>query len=283
MKLLRYGAAGAEKPGLLDAAGQLRDLSGQVDDISASTLMPDSLARLAALDTARLPAVDGSPRLAAPIANVGMVCCIGLNYTDHAEEAGMPIPDEPVVFQKAIASICGPNDDVLLPPGSAKLDWEVELGIVVGREASYVDAADALDYVAGYTIVNDVSERAYQLDGTGQWTKGKSHDTFCPFGPVVVTSDEILDPQVLDMWLDVNGDRMQTGNTRTMIFDVATIVSYLSRHMTLRPGDLIPTGTPPGVGIGQKPPRFLAAGDVMTLGIEGVGEIAQTVVAMRGT
>ncbi|MBX2879686.1 MAG: fumarylacetoacetate hydrolase family protein [Granulosicoccus sp.] len=276
MKLVRFGPAGAEKPGLMHD-GEIRDLSAHVDDIDGSTLDANSLARLASIDPASLPLVDGATRLGPPIGKVGKVICVGLNYTDHAEESGMPIPAEPVLFMKSTTSICGPNDDVVIPRNSTKLDWEVELGIVIGKKASYVDESDALDYVAGYTVVNDVSERAFQIDGTGQWVKGKSADTFCPFGPCITTTDAIPDPQVLDVWLDVDGERLQTGNTRTMIFSVAHIVSYISQHMTLLPGDLIPTGTPPGVGLGFKPPRFLSAGNVMSLGIEGIGDIRQTV------
>lgn len=282
MKLVRFGPAGAEKPGLLHD-GQLRDLSAHVTDINGSSLDSASLKKLAALDPSSLPTVDANTRLGPPLGQVGKVICVGLNYTDHAEESGMPIPEEPVLFMKSTTSICGPHDDVIMPRNSTKLDWEVELGIVISKQASYVDEANALDYVAGYTVVNDVSERAFQIDGTGQWVKGKSADTFCPFGPCVVTTDSIPDPQVLDIWLDVDGERVQTGNTRTMIFSVAHIVSYISQHMTLMPGDLIPTGTPPGVGLGFKPPRFLSAGNVMSLGIEGIGEIQQTVVPFRTT
>ena len=278
MKLLRYGPAGSEKPGLLDSKGEIRDLSAEVDDINGTNLGPDTLARLEKLDTEALPKVDAGVRLGPPVANVGKVICVGLNYSDHAEESGMPIPEEPVLFMKATSSICGPHDSVLLPPGSKKLDWEVELGIVIGKHASYVSEADALDHVAGFTVVNDVSERGFQIDGTGQWTKGKSHDTFCPFGPVVATRSEIADVQNLNIWLDVDGERLQDGNTRTMIFNVATIVSYISRHMSLQPGDVIPTGTPPGVGLGFKPPRYLSAGNVMSLGIEGIGELRNEVV-----
>jgi len=278
MKLLRYGPAGSEKPGLLDSTGTIRDLSGEVEDINGTTLSDDSLSRLEKLDTSALAKVDAGVRLGPPVANVGKVICVGLNYRDHAEESGLPIPEEPVLFMKATSAICGPNDSVLLPPGSEKLDWEVELGIVIGKHASYVSEAEALDYVAGFTVVNDVSERAFQIDGTGQWTKGKSHDTFCPFGPVVATRSEIPDAQQLDIWLDVDGERLQDGNTKTMIFNVATIVSYISRHMSLQPGDVIPTGTPPGVGLGFKPPRYLSAGNVMSLGIEGIGELRNEVV-----
>jgi len=279
MKLLRYGPAGSEKPGLLDSTGTIRDLSGEVEDINGTTLSADSVSRLEKLDTSTLAKVDAGVRLGSPVANVGKVICVGLNYRDHAEESGLPIPEEPVLFMKATSAICGPHDSVLLPPGSEKLDWEVELGIVIGKHASYVSEADALDYVAGFTVVNDVSERAFQIDGTGQWTKGKSHDTFCPFGPVVATRSEIPDPQQLNIWLDVDGERLQDGNTRTMIFNVATIVSYISRHMSLQPGDVIPTGTPPGVGLGFKPPRYLSAGNVMSLGIEGIGELRNEVIS----
>ena len=230
---------------------------------------------------ATCPIVDASVRLAEPVSNVRKVVCIGLNYSDHAAESGMPIPDEPILFMKADTSLCGPNDDVQKPLGSTKLDWEVELGIVIGKEARYVSEENALDYVAGYCVVNDVSERAFQLEGTGQWVKGKSHDAFCPYGPVLTTRDEIADVQALDMWLDVDGERMQTGNTRTMIFSVAHIVSYISQTMTLRPGDLIPTGTPPGVGLGFNPPRFLDVGQRMNVGIQHLGEISQTVVAAK--
>lgn len=279
MKLLRYGKTGQEKPGLLDSAGVIRDLSGHVNDIDGAALSDESIARLAALDPNSLPEIAAGTRLGPPVTRVGKVICVGLNYSDHAAESGLPIPEEPVLFMKASSSITGPNDDVLLPPGSRKLDWEVELGIVIGKHASYVDESEALDYVAGYTVVNDVSERAFQIDGTGQWTKGKSHDSFCPFGPVVTTRADIPDPQVLDIWLEVDGKRHQDGNTKTMIFSVAHIVSYISRHMSLQPGDVIPTGTPPGVGLGMRPPRFLKAGSVMKLGIENIGEFQNTVVA----
>ena len=282
MKLVRYGQPGAEKPGIVDSNGTVRDLSGHVADIDGSTLSPRSLDALAAIDTASLPAVEAGVRLGCPVGNVGKLICIGLNYTDHAEETGMPIPDEPILFMKATTAICGPNDNVVLPRGSVKSDWEVELGIVIGSRASYVEEDDALDHVAGYCVVNDVSERRYQLEGTGQWVKGKSADTFAPIGPWVVTTDEIPDPGSLDMWLDVDGNRFQNGNTRTMIFDVKTIVSYVSRHMTLMPGDIIPTGTPPGVGAGRKPPVFLEPGNVMRLGLAGLGEQRQEVVAYPG-
>lgn len=280
MKLLRHGPAGAEKPGLLDAQGTIRDLSSHIDDINGKTLSPESLQNLSSIDTSSLPEVDSSVRLGPPVGQVGKVICVGLNYRDHAEETGLPIPDEPVLFQKATSAITGPNDDVWLPPGSKKLDWEVELGIVIGREARRVDEANAMDYVAGFTIVNDISERGYQIDGTGQWTKGKSHDTFCPFGPVVTTKDAIGKPEELDIWLELDGTRKQDGNTRTMIFSIAHMVSFISRHMSLQPGDIIPTGTPPGVGLGYKPPQFLAAGNTMKLGIQGIGEMTNRVVDM---
>ena len=278
MKLLRFGDAGAEKPGALDSDGRIRDLSSHVADIGPEQLDDVSLATLAALDLKSLPAVPASVRRGPPVSNIRKVVCIGLNYSDLAAESGLPVPEEPVIFMKADTSVTGPNDDVMIPLVSKKLDWEVELGVFIGKTASYIDEANALDYVAGYSVVNDVSERGFQLEGTGQWTKGKSHDTFNPVGPVLTTRDEIPDPQALDLWLDVDGERVQTGNTRLMIFTVAHIVSYLSRYMTLRPGDLISTGTPPGVGMGFKPPRYLSAGQRMTLGIQGLGEISQTVV-----
>ncbi len=281
MKLLRFGESGSEKPGAMDSAGQIRDISAHVSDIGYQQLDDSSLEQLRQIDLAACPVVDATVRLAEPVSNVRKVVCIGLNYSDHAAESGMPIPDEPILFMKADTSLCGPNDDVQKPLGSTKLDWEVELGIVIGKEARYVSEENALDYVAGYCVVNDVSERAFQLDGTGQWVKGKSHDAFCPFGPVLTTRDEIADVQALDMWLDVDGERMQTGNTRTMIFSVAHIVSYISQTMTLRPGDLIPTGTPPGVGLGFNPPRFLDVGQHMNVGIQHLGEISQKVVAAK--
>ncbi|MDH3689540.1 MAG: fumarylacetoacetate hydrolase family protein [Gammaproteobacteria bacterium] len=279
MKLLRFGKIGGEKPGLLDADGVIRDLSDHVTDIDGSTLDPATLSKLVALDPKSPPPVSGSPRLGPPVANVGKVVCIGLNYRDHAEEAGMPIPDEPVIFMKATTAISGPNDPVVLPKGSKKGDWEVELGVVIGTRARYVEQDHALDHVAGYCVVNDVSERAHQLEGTGQWVKGKSADTFAPFGPYLVTKDEIPDPQNLKLWLEVDGHRYQDGSTRTMIFGVAEIVSYVSRYMSLLPGDLIATGTPPGVGLGQNPPVLLKPGNRMRLGVEGLGEQQQEVVA----
>lgn len=277
MKLLRYGVAGAEKPGLLDEAGQLRDLSGHVADIAGESLSDEALAKLAALDVNTLPVVQGNPRLGPCVAGVGKFICIGLNYSDHAAETGAQVPPEPIIFMKATSAIVGPDDDILIPRGSEKTDWEVELGVVIGRRAKYVSEADALNYVAGYCTVNDVSERAYQMERAGQWTKGKSCDTFGPIGPWLVTRDDVPDPQGLDMWLTVNGQRMQNGSTRTMIFGVAHLVSYLSQFMTLHPGDIISTGTPPGVGMGMKPPVYLKDGDVIELGIEGLGSQRQQV------
>jgi len=280
MKLVRYGAAGQEKPGLIDKSGQLRDLSGQVADLAGEAFSPAGLAKLAALDASSLPAVSGQPRLGSPVGGAPKFIAIGLNYADHAAESNMPIPAEPIVFMKANNSLCGPNDNVEKPRGSTKLDWEVELAVVIGSRAKYVREADAMNYVAGFAVCNDVSERAFQLERLGQWTKGKSHDTFGPLGPWLVTKDEIADVHKLSMWLDVNGQRCQTGSTATMIFNVPKIVSYLSELMTLMPGDVITTGTPPGVGMGKKPtPQFLNVGDVITLGIDGLGEQKQTVVA----
>ncbi|HEU0146457.1 MAG TPA: fumarylacetoacetate hydrolase family protein [Bradyrhizobium sp.] len=280
MKLLRYGPMGQEKPGLLDADGTIRDLSGMVADLDGAALSPAALKRLAALDPRALPTVAGTPRYGVPVANAGKFIAIGLNYTDHAKEAGMAIPTEPVVFMKAISCLVGPNDDVVRPKRSTKMDWEVELGIVIGTKAQYVPVERALEHVAGYCVVNDVSERNFQLERGGQWDKGKSFDTFGPVGPYLVTADEVGDVHALGMWLDVNGERMQTGNTKTMIFSVVEIVSYLSRFMTLLPGDIITTGTPPGVGMGKKPqPIYLKPGDVMTLGIEKLGVQRQNVVA----
>lgn len=280
MKLMRHGPQGQEKPGLVDAQGVLRDLSAHVADISSATLNPDTLARLAALDPATLPVLPADTRLGACVGQVGNVVAIGLNYADHAAEAGLKPPGQPIVFNKHNGAISGPNDDVLLPPGSEKMDWEVELGIVIGRRAWHVSEADALQFVAGFCLVNDVSERAYQMEYEGQWTKGKSYPTHCPIGPWLVTPDEIADVQAIDLWLDVNGQRRQTGNTRTMIFGVAHIVSYLSRFMALQPGDVIPTGTPPGVGMGFKPPVYLKPGDVMELDGGVLGRQRQRVVAV---
>jgi 2,4-didehydro-3-deoxy-L-rhamnonate hydrolase len=280
VKLIRYGPAGAEKPGLLDADGHVRDLSAHVKDLDGSQLSPAALATLAKLDSAALPLVSGTPRFGVPVASVGKFIAIGLNFVDHAAESNLPIPKEPIVFTKMTSSLTGPNDEVMLPQGSMKSDWEVELGIVIGSRASYVTEAEALAHVAGYCLVNDVSEREYQLERGGTWDKGKGCDTFGPVGPWLVTSDEVSNPQTLGMWLDVNGTRVQTGSTETMIFGCATIVSYLSRFMTLLPGDIITTGTPPGVGMGKKPDRiFLKPGDVMTLGIDMLGTQRQEVVA----
>ena len=274
MKFLRYGEMGAEKPGVLDSEGRIRDLSGVVDDLAG-----DVLANLPEVDPESLPLVEGAPRIGAPVGRVGKFMCIGLNYSDHAEEAGMDLPKEPILFMKATSAICGPHDTVRLPRGSEKSDWEVELAVVIGKPAKYVSEAEALDHVAGYCVANDVSERAFQTERGGQWTKGKSCDTFGPLGPWLVTPDEAGDPQNLDLWLDLNGARRQTGNTKAMVFGVAEVISYLSQMMTLEPGDVIATGTPPGVGMGQKPPVYLRDGDVMTLGIAGLGEQRSPVVA----
>jgi ureidoglycolate lyase len=279
MKLVRYGEAGKEKPGIIDAQGGIRDLSGVVKDIDGSAVSAEGIARLRAVNVDSLPKVGGNPRLGSPIAGVPKLICIGLNYADHAKESNLPIPPEPVVFMKAISAITGPNDEVKLPKGSKKGDWEVELAFVIGKKAQSVSEADALNYVAGYMICNDVSEREWQLEHGSQWSKGKSFDTFAPLGPWFVTADEIKDPQSLAMWLDVNGQRKQTGSTSTMIFGVRKLVSYLSYMCTLVPGDVISTGTPPGVGMGIKPtPQFLKAGDEMRLGIDGLGEQKQKVI-----
>ena len=277
MKLLRYGEPGKERPGLTDADGTIRDLSGHVDDIAGDALAPATLERLAGLDPKSLPAVSGKPRIGPCVAGTSKFICIGLNYSDHAAETGATVPPEPIVFLKANSAIVGPNDDLLIPRGSVKSDWEVELGVVIGRTAKYVSEADALSYVAGYCVAHDVSERAYQLERSGQWTKGKSCDTFGPIGPWLVTRDEVKDPQNLKMWLKVNGQTMQDGSTKTMVYGVAFLVSYLSQFMSLLPGDIISTGTPPGVGMGMKPQRFLKAGDVVELGIEGMGAQRQAV------
>jgi len=278
MKLLRFGNRGQEKPGALDSEGQIRDLSGVVADIAGAALLPDSLERLRQIDLHTLPLVTGSPRLGPCAGSVGKFLCIGLNYSDHAAESGMAVPAEPVLFMKATSAICGPNDDVVIPMGSQKTDWEVELGVVIGKEARYVGKEDALSHVAGYCVVNDLSERAFQLEGTGQWVKGKSADTFGPIGPWLVTADEVPDPQSLRLWLDVDGHRYQNGSTSTMVFGIAHLVRYLSHFMSLQPGDIISTGTPPGVGLGQKPPTYLRAGNVLMLGIEGLGQQRQLVV-----
>lgn len=277
MKFLRYGEAGQEKPGILDADGSIRDLSAHVGDLSGAALAPDALAKLGAIDINSLPKVEGNPRLGPCVAGTGKFICIGLNYADHAAESGMAVPPEPVIFMKATSAIVGPNDDLLIPRGSEKTDWEVELGIVIGKTAKYVSEDDALDYVAGYCTLHDVSERAFQIERAGQWTKGKSCDTFGPTGPWLVTKDEVADPQNLGMWLKVNGETMQDGSTTTMVYGVRHLVSYLSQFMSLQPGDIISTGTPPGVGMGMKPPRYLKAGDVVELGIEGLGTQKQNV------
>jgi 2-keto-4-pentenoate hydratase/2-oxohepta-3-ene-1,7-dioic acid hydratase in catechol pathway len=282
MKLLRYGPAGHEQPGLLDSHGRIRSLSGSIPDLTPQHLSPASLRKLAAIDPASLPAATGNPRLGVPFADTRKFIAIGLNYADHAAESNLPIPVEPVVFTKAVSCLQGPHDDVMIPKGSKKTDWEVELGVVIGSTTRYVEERDALEHVAGYCIVNDLSEREYQLERGGTWDKGKGCDTFGPVGPWLVTRDEVGDVQSLDMWLDVNGERMQSGNTRTMIFSVAKIVSYLSHFMTLEPGDIITTGTPPGVGMGRKPdPVYLAAGNAIRLGIDKLGEQRQSVIAWR--
>jgi len=282
MKLLRYGPRGREKPGLLDATGVLRDLSGRIADLTPEQLGAPQLATLAAIDAQTLPPVEGAPRIGVPVAGIRKFIAIGLNYADHAAEANLPLPGEPVIFMKAISCLNGPNDDVVLPKESVKGDWEVELGVVIGRTARYVEEARALEHVAGYVLVNDVSEREFQLQRGGTWDKGKGCDTFGPVGPWLVTGDEVGDPQQLGMWLEVNGQRMQTGNTATMVFPVRQLVAYVSRFMTLEPGDLITTGTPPGVGSGRKPhPVYLKSGDVMTLGMDKLGEQRQNVVAWR--
>ena len=283
MKLLRYGPKGNEKPGLLDTSGRVRDLSGIVDDIAGDVLTPEGLARLRAVDIETLPLVAGTPqqdlRLGACVGRIGKFICIGLNYADHAAETGAAIPAEPIVFNKWTSAIVGPDDDVEIPRGSVKTDWEVELGVVIGKPGRYIDEADAMSHVAGYCVVNDVSEREFQIERGGTWDKGKGCDTFGPTGPWMVTADEVADPQNLKMWLDVDGKRFQDGSTKTMIFSVQQVVAYLSRFMSLQAGDVISTGTPPGVGLGQKPPVYLKAGQTMTLGIEGLGTQRQRVVA----
>jgi 2,4-diketo-3-deoxy-L-fuconate hydrolase len=286
MKLLRYGAPGAEKPGILDASGRVRDLSGVVPDIAGETLRPAGLRALGALDPRTLPLVDGVPqqdlRLGPCVGAVGKFICIGLNYADHAEEAGMPVPPEPVIFGKWTSAICGPNDPIRIPRGSVKTDWEIELGVVIGEPGAYVEEADAMDHVAGFCVINDVSEREFQLERAGTWDKGKGCDTFGPIGPWLVTPDEIDDIDDLSMWLDVDGQRMQSGSTATLIYKVPHLVSYCSRFMSLQPGDVISTGTPPGVGMGQKPPRYLTGGEVVTLGIAGLGEQRALVIPADG-
>jgi 2-keto-4-pentenoate hydratase/2-oxohepta-3-ene-1,7-dioic acid hydratase in catechol pathway len=279
MKLVRYGLPHREKPGILDSDGHIRELSGTVLDITGETLSPTNLSSLKSIDLAKLPVVPGTPRIGPCVGGVGKFVCIGLNYSDHAAEAGMKVPSEPVIFMKATSAICGPNDDIVIPKGGTKTDWEVELGVVIGTPAKYVSEADAMSYVAGYCAVNDLSERAFQLESTGQWVKGKSADTFGPIGPWLVTADEIPDPQDLNLWLEVDGHRSQNGSTRTMIFGVRQLVSCVSRFMSLQPGDIISTGTPPGVGMGKRPPVYLRAGNRVRLGIQGLGEQDQRVVA----
>lgn len=279
MKLLRFGQNGSEKPGLLDTDGNIRDLSGIIPDVAGTALSDNKLDEIRALDPSTLPLVEGNPRIGACVGQVGKFICIGLNYADHAAEAGMDLPEEPVIFFKATSAICGPNDTVEIPRNSVKSDWEVELGVVIGKHTKYVSVDDALDHVAGYCVVNDLSERDFQLHRSGQWVKGKSCDTFGPIGPWLVTRDEVADPQSLDMYLEVNGHRYQDGSTKTMHFDVATVISHLSQFMSLQPGDVISTGTPPGVGMGQSPETYLNPGDKMELGIEGLGVQIQTVVA----
>ncbi|MBZ0332239.1 ureidoglycolate lyase [Halomonas sp. ANAO-440] len=279
MKLLRFGPKGQEKPGLLDADGVIRDLSAHLPDLDGHHLNRDFLARLSALDASSLPEVSADTRLGPCVGNVGKFICIGLNYSDHAAETGASVPPEPVVFNKWTSAICGPNDDVIIPHDATKTDWEVELGVVIGKEARYVREADAMDHVAGFCVVNDVSEREFQLERSGTWDKGKGCDTFGPLGPWLVTPDEVSDPHALDLWLEVDGHRYQDGNTRTMVYQIPFLISYLSRFMSLQPGDVISTGTPPGVGMGQKPPTYLKPGQRMRLGIEGLGEQHQTVVA----
>jgi len=282
MKLLRYGPLGQEKPGILDADGGIRDLSGVVGDINGATLQPEALNKLRGLDVNALPKVSGNPRYGACVADVGKFICIGLNYSDHAAETGATVPPEPIIFMKATSAIMGPNDNLIIPKNSLKTDWEVELGVVIGKVARYVDEKDAMSHVAGYCTINDVSERAFQIERHGQWTKGKSCDTFGPIGPWLVTADEVADPQNLAMFCDVNGHRFQNGSTKTMVYGVRYLISYLSQFMSLQPGDVISTGTPPGVGMGQKPPLYLKAGDKVHLGIAGLGEQRQDVVAYKG-
>ena len=281
MKLLRFGPKGEEKPGLLDGNGRIRDLSKKINDIDGEVLDPDRLAALAKLDTDSLPAVEGNPRLGPPVAGVGKIVAVGINYAAHGEETNFDVPDEPILFSKAVTALSGPNDPVILPKGSKKGDWEVELAIVIGRRAQYVEQAGAMNVIAGYTILNDVSEREFQLERSGQWVKGKSFDTFAPTGPWLVTPDEVPDPQNLRLWLDVNDQRMQDGTTSTMIFGITHLISAISGYMTLMPGDIIATGTPSGVGLGQNPPVFLKPGDVMRLGVEGMGEQRQEVLAWK--
>jgi 2-keto-4-pentenoate hydratase/2-oxohepta-3-ene-1,7-dioic acid hydratase in catechol pathway len=283
VKLFRYGPRGGERPGVIDANGAMRDLSGIVSDIAGATLLPESLATLAGLDHSSLPLAPRGARIGACIGGVGKVICIGLNYADHAAETGATLPVEPIIFMKATSALCGPDDGIIIPKDSQKTDWEVELAVVIGREARYIDEASAMDYVAGYCVANDLSERAFQLEGTGQWVKGKSADSFGPMGPWLVTKDEVPDPQNLHLWLEVDGHRYQDGSTKTMVFGVAYLVAYLSKFMTLQPGDIISTGTPPGVGLGQKPPVYLRPGQVVHLGIDGLGEQTQKVVSYESS
>ena len=278
MKLLRYGPKGREKPGILDADGKLRDLSSVVDDIAGDVLSDAGLAKLRGLDLNALPLIDGVQRIGPCVGHIGKFVCIGLNYADHAAESNLPVPTEPVVFNKWTSAVCGPNDNVEIPRGSKKTDWEVELGVVIGKAAKYINEKDALDHVAGYCVINDVSEREWQIERGGQWDKGKGFDTFGPIGPWLVTRDEVVNPQTLDLWLEVDGHRHQNGNTRTMVFGVAKLIAYLSECMSLQPGDVISTGTPPGVGLGQKPPVYLRGGQTIHLGIEGLGTHTQVVV-----
>ncbi len=279
MKLVRYGESGQEIPGLLDANGRIRSLAGIVKDIEGEALLPEAVARLRSIDIAKLPVVPGRPRFGPCVGRVGKFICIGLNYSDHAAEAGMKVPSEPVVFLKATSAICGPNDNIVIPEGAVKTDWEVELGVIIGKPAKYVSESQAMSHVAGYCVINDLSERAFQLESSGQWTKGKSADTFGPIGPWLVTRDEVPEPQNLNLWLEVDGQPVQKGSTRTMVFGVAFLISYLSRFMSLQSGDVISTGTPPGVGMGRKPPVYLKPGNRMRLGVDGLGEQNQLVVA----
>ena len=279
MKLLRYGSPGSEKPGMLDADGKIRSLEGVIDDLGGDALSDASIKKIGALDPTTLPEVDASTRIGPCVAGVGKIVCIGLNYSDHAAESGMEVPPEPVMFMKATSAISGPNDNVVIPRNSKKSDWEVELGVVIGKHAKYVSESEALNYIAGYCVVNDLSEREFQVERSGQWVKGKSCDTFAPLGPWLVTRDEVADPQNLNMWLELNGDKVQDGSTKTMVYGVAHLISYLSQFMSLHPGDVISTGTPPGVGLGMDPPRYLVPGETMRVGIEGLGEQNQTTVA----
>ena len=279
MKLLRYGSPGSEKPGMLDADGKIRSLEGVIDDLAGDVLSDASIKKLSAIDPTTLPEVDASTRIGPCVAGVGKIMCIGLNYSDHAAESGMEVPPEPVIFMKATSAISGPNDNVVIPRNSKKSDWEVELGVVIGKHAKYVSESEALNYIAGYCVVNDLSEREFQVERSGQWVKGKSCDTFAPLGPWLVTRDEVADPQNLNMWLELNGEKVQDGSTKTMVYGVAHLISYLSQFMSLHPGDVISTGTPPGVGLGMDPPRYLIPGETMRVGIEGLGEQNQTTVA----